>query len=112
MRGSVLRYAQAAPRHDSVLGAVPLVLAVALGALGAINTWDVPVYLGLLGAGLFYAGYRAARARGLLVGGLAFLLVAVLAALLYSPFYARYQAQYVGLAWVPPANVHPWGHFC
>jgi YYY domain-containing protein len=108
-----LSYAALLPRRaslpDRLLSA--LVLALALGALGVINTWDVPVYWGLAGVGLLFAGYRAAKARGLLVGGLSFLLIGLLAVLLYSPFYARYQAQYVGLALVPGGERSPLGAF-
>ncbi|NLG49341.1 MAG: hypothetical protein GX552_04430, partial [Chloroflexi bacterium] len=80
------------------------VLALAVGALGAINTWDLPAYLGMLGVVMVYRGYRREGARGVLGALPSFMLLALAALLLYAPFYAHYQAQQLGLALVSPTE--------
>ncbi|MCG3207914.1 MAG: hypothetical protein FOGNACKC_01515 [Anaerolineae bacterium] len=70
-----------------------------LGAVGVINTWDLPTYLGLILVAFLLAGYRRAAAelnlrRGgliLLEGGLLALATLAVTYLLYLPFFAHYQ---------------------
>jgi len=77
-----------------------LTYAVILGALGFLNTWDFPIYLGLTvlayGAGRFVTATETARGTlqrmialgvGLLVAGI----------LLYLPFYVSFQSQAGGV---------------
>ena len=74
-----------------------LVLAVTLGAVAVINTWDMPAYLILalasllLGLGGFWRWRRALLALAI------FALVACLSLAFYLPFYSHFQALYVGL---------------
>jgi YYY domain-containing protein len=76
-----------------------LLIALALGALGAINTWDLPTYALLVAAAMLLAAWRApARGRavsllGAAITALAALIVSVAA---YLPFYLNYQAQVGG----------------
>ncbi len=78
-------------------------LALTVGALGAINTWDLPTYLGLACLGLCWAGWRSRSSRGILMALLGCATLVAGAFFLYSPFYAHYRPQYVGfkLALVP-----------
>ncbi|HOQ99467.1 MAG TPA: DUF2298 domain-containing protein [Anaerolineae bacterium] len=65
-------------------------LALVLGALGPMNTWDVPTYLGLVMVVLVWLGLE----RGRLWQGVAEALgVAALALALYLPFYRHYAPQ-------------------
>ena len=104
---------------------VCLLLALALGALGAINTWDLPTYFLLAAGALLIAGWRTRRAAQLFGAAAAAIVVAVLAVGAYWPFYAHYQSQ-VGqgegfllgryLGWVRAASPLPawltvWGSF-
>jgi len=78
-----------------------LVLAIALGSLAAINSWDLPTYLGIIFCALLIR-WGTNRAWGLEWGALPGLIVrfgavAALSLLLYAPFFQRYQALYVGL---------------
>ncbi len=70
-----------------------LLLALALGALGVINTWDLPSYAALVVGALLLAAHRhggaAAWGRALFSAGA----VGVLAILCYLPFYRSYQVQ-------------------
>ncbi|TKJ28290.1 MAG: hypothetical protein CEE40_11800 [Chloroflexi bacterium B3_Chlor] len=81
---------------ESVAGI--LALAVTLGAIAVINTWDVPSYfiivLGafLLGCKGFWRWERAVRAVVL------FGIAACLSVAFYLPFFRHYQALHVGLA--------------
>jgi YYY domain-containing protein len=89
---------------ENVAGA--LVLAVTLGAVAVINTWDMPAYMILvLGALLLGLGGFWRWRRGLLTLVL-FALVACLSLALYGPFFTHYQALYVGLGAVrAPTNL-------
>jgi YYY domain-containing protein len=80
------------------------VLAITVGALGVINTWDLPTYLGILGCVLLYWGYQRGKRHGLAEGTIGFLALALASLLLYAPFYAHYRAQDMGIALVPPAE--------
>ncbi len=70
-----------------------------LGAVGVINTWDLPTYLGLILVAFLLAGYRRAAAElnlrqgGLILleGGLLALATLAVTYLLYLPFFAHYQ---------------------
>ncbi|MDH4208026.1 MAG: DUF2298 domain-containing protein, partial [Anaerolineae bacterium] len=83
---------------DSVVGL--LVLALTLGAVAVINTWDMPAYLLvilgalLLGLGGFWLWRRALAALAI------FVVVAAAGLAFYFPFFAHYQALYVGLGLV------------
>jgi len=74
-----------------------LLLAFCLGALGFLNTWDLPIYL-LVAVGAFFIGQRVQRRPDWLVSTLIFAgSVAVLAVLLYLPFYLTFQSQAGGV---------------
>jgi YYY domain-containing protein len=87
-----------------------LALAFCLGALAAINTWDLPTYLGLVTLTFWLGRYRRSAGGGpfttarLALSALAALLFGglTLAAsyLLYLPFFLNYQALDVGLGLV------------
>jgi uncharacterized membrane protein len=73
--------------------------AVALGALAFLNTWDFPIYLGLvmlaLGVGLALADRLSRGVVGrAMAGGI---VLAVLGWLLYLPFYLGFQSQLGGI---------------
>lgn len=74
-------------------------LALALGAIAAINTWDAPTYFGLGAGVLLLAFYRSGAARlSLWVRALVSMAaVAGLSLLLYWPFFNSYKALFVGL---------------
>jgi uncharacterized membrane protein len=112
------------PRHLVTLSQY-LLLALALGALGAINTWDLPTYCLLVAGALLIAGWRTGRAARLFGAAIAAGGVTVAAVGMYWPFYAHYQSQ-VGqgegfvvaryLGWVRAASSLPawltvWGIF-
>jgi YYY domain-containing protein len=80
-------------RH-AVLNLALLVLA--LGALGPLNTWDIPVYAILVSAVLLFSGWNRGRLAGL--GTALMTTVAVLAAAgaAYLPFYLNYKAMVPG----------------
>lgn len=74
--------------------------ALALGALGFLNTWDFPIYVGLaalaLGAGLAWReGFTTWGAIGRALAGAA--VFGVLGWLLYLPFYIGFQSQLGGI---------------
>ena len=77
-----------------------MVLAVTLGAVAVINTWDVPAYF-IIVLGAFMLGckgfWRWERAVGAL---LLFALAASLSLVIYLPFFSHYQALHVGLGLV------------
>jgi len=77
-----------------------MVLAVALGAVAVINTWDTPTYL-IIVLGAFMLGqkgfWRWERAIAALI---LFAIVAFLSLALYLPFFTHYQALHVGLGLV------------
>jgi YYY domain-containing protein len=88
------------PRYslEDVVGM--MALAVTVGAVAVINTWDVPTYLiivlaaFLLGQKGFWRWERAVRALVL------FAMAAFLSLAFYLPFFTHYQALYVGLGLV------------
>ncbi|MBM3190000.1 MAG: hypothetical protein FJZ90_14915, partial [Chloroflexi bacterium] len=87
------------------------VVAVVIGALGAINTWDLPAYWGLLGCVMLYRGLGARRGPGVLPSLAGVLVLVLTSLLLYAPFYMHYRAQHVGLDSVPPGERSPLGPF-
>ena len=70
-----------------------LLIGLALGALGAINTWDLPTYALLVAGACVVAGWRARRWLGAAGGLLLAAVISVLAVAAYWPFYAHYEAQ-------------------
>ena len=62
-------------------------LALTVGALGPMNTWDLPTYLGLVIVALVWTEAERGRAGAGVAQGLG---VAALALALYLPFYAHY----------------------
>lgn len=84
----------------TVLGTPGIFLyALALGALGFLNTWDFPIYVGLaalaLGVGLaLQKGFSWGVAGRALAGAAVF---GVLGWLLYLPFYIGFQSQLGGI---------------
>jgi YYY domain-containing protein len=87
-----------------------LSLSFCLGALAAINTWDLPTYLGLVTLTFWLGRYRRSAGRGpltaarLALGAVAALFFGALTLaasyLLYLPFFLNYQALDVGLGLV------------
>ena len=67
-----------------------LLLALLVGALGPMNTWDLPTYLGLVGVVLIYQA--AAAGRGWWLGVVEAAAVGALAFSLYLPYYQHYAA--------------------
>jgi uncharacterized membrane protein len=101
-----------------------LALPFVLGALGVINTWDLPTYLGLMVVAFMLSRYRRlagpltiSRAGLLLLsGGLFAGILLAVTYLMYAPFFANYQALDVGLGLVhtqTPLDQHLkiWGFF-
>jgi YYY domain-containing protein len=82
-------------------------LTVTVGALGVINTWDLPTALGLLGVAMLYRGFRRGRWRGMLGALVGLPIAALCALLLYAPFYSHYRAQGLGVALVPADTRSP-----
>ena len=68
-------------------------MALALGALGVINTWDLPTYALLVAGACIVAGWRARRWLGAAGGLLLAAVISALAVAAYWPFYANYEAQ-------------------
>jgi len=76
-----------------------VILAITLGGLAFLNTWDLPVYLALAGAALIFwqvreYGWGWARLENLVVTGL---LLAIASLALYFPFYAGFSSQAGGI---------------
>ncbi len=88
-----------------------LLLAVTLGALGPMNTWDVPVYGGLTVLVLAGRGVRDAGRRGLARGALTGAAVVGAALLLYLPFYLHFSGPGVHLGLVRAGGRSPAGAF-
>jgi YYY domain-containing protein len=80
------------PCHPVTLSTY-LLLALSLGALGAINTWDLPAYFLLVAGALLIAAWRCRRIAGLVGAVVAASAVIVAAVAAYWPFYAHYQSQ-------------------
>jgi len=82
----------------------PLMLGVAimlsLGAMAAINTWDLPTYLALLAAALLLRAHVIGGWRRVPAGLAVAAVLGCGGLLLYWPFFANYQAMDVGLGWV------------
>ena len=77
-------------------------LPLGLGALAVINTWDLPTYLGVLAVALFLRQWRAHKGVNGALWVLQTLLVAVLAYLLFRPFFAHYSPTAAsGVGWAP-----------
>lgn len=78
-----------------------LVLAIALGSLAVINSWDLPTYLGIIFCALlirWWTNRAWGLAWGTLIGFiLRFVAILALSLLLYAPFFQRYQALYIGI---------------
>ena len=70
-----------------------LLIALALGALGVINTWDLPTYALLVAGACVVAGWRARRWLGAAGGLLLAAVISALAVAAYWPFYAHYETQ-------------------
>jgi uncharacterized membrane protein len=73
-----------------------LLLALALGALGPTNTWDLPVYAVLMGGTFWLAAWRRRSVFALLKGLLLAGGVIALAVLAYWPFYMHYHVEIGG----------------
>jgi len=78
-------------------------LAIALGSLVAINSWDLPTYLGVVFCALLiqqWVGERRLSLVGLVMLLMRFGIIVALSLLLYLPFFQSYQALFVGLGLV------------
>ena len=95
LAGLLLAPRRSAPRWQG--GALAL-LGLTVGALGPLNTWDLPTYLGL--AVLVVVWLAMERGSGWWGLGQA-LVVATLAYVLYLPFYAHYLALPATLRFLP-----------
>jgi len=79
-----------------------LLIALVLGALGFLNTWDYPIALGMVIVACALGLYRTGRPTGdwlqksLLLG----LVLGILGVLLYAPFYVSFRSQAGGIGWV------------
>ncbi len=85
-------------RPDDILGT--LVLGLAVGSLGAINTWDLPTYLGVVFCVILLRGWVEIRRIDVLETVVRFGAIAVLSLALYLPFYEKYAALASGLGLV------------
>ena len=96
--------------REQAVGSVArwVALALALGALGAINTWDLPTYLGLAAFTFWLSRYRQAmagqslrrRLGEVVLAGVFGAVTLGLAYLFYLPFFLNYQPLDVGLGLV------------
>ena len=98
-RTAVARFWSCLGEATGLGGAGVVLYALALGALGFLNTWDFPIYVGLatlaLGAAhVWREGWSGAAVGRALLGGVAF---AVLGWLFYLPFYIGFQSQLGGV---------------
>ncbi|MGB9578269.1 MAG: DUF2298 domain-containing protein, partial [Halothiobacillaceae bacterium] len=91
-----------------------LLIALCLGALGFLNTWDFPIYWAVVGlcyaAGRYVAGRRLDRAYWLdvaLWAGRALILGVVL----FLPFYVGFGSQASGIDHVLFNKTRPWHYF-
>ncbi len=73
-----------------------LLMVLALGALGAINTWDLPTYFLLVAGAMTAVGWRRGRVAGLLGAGTVAAGIGVASVAAYWPFYAHYESQVGG----------------
>ncbi len=74
-------------------------IAVAVGGLSFLNTWDFPIYLGVIGLALVvrYARSRPTWSDALLPALLGAAAIGLAGVLLYLPFYATFQSQARGI---------------
>ncbi|MGC8782709.1 MAG: DUF2298 domain-containing protein, partial [Anaerolineae bacterium] len=70
-----------------------VVLVLALGSLGAINTWDLPTYSVLVVGALLIHGRRKGRLAGMAAAAAAAVATIVAAVAAYWPFYIHYRSQ-------------------
>ncbi len=91
--GLAANWVLAAGSHVPGTLATILLLILSLGALGAINTWDLPTYSLLVAAALFIVAWRAQRIVGLFAAAMTAAGVMAAAVAAYWPFYAHYQSQ-------------------
>jgi YYY domain-containing protein len=73
------------------------VFSVSLGALAAINSWDVPTYLGILVCALVIREWSVDRRVRPIATLARFVAIAGLGLLLYAPFFQSYRALNVGI---------------
>ena len=93
-------------------------LILALGAMGAINTWDLPTYFLLVAGALLIAAWRSRRVGIMLVSLALIAGIGAAAFVAYAPFYTHYQSQFGDqtgplldryLGWVRAASpLMPW----
>ncbi len=98
-------------RH-AVGGRLALLLyAIAIGSLGFLNTWDLPIYLGIISLSFmvwlthYYDTWEEAIWRGFI----GTLMLTVISIALYLPFYATFQSQAGGILpnlWNPTRLPH------
>ena len=74
-----------------------LVVAVCLGALGFLNTWDFPIYLGVLTAALALARAQCGSSAWLVEAAVMGAGLGLLGGVLYAPFYVGFQSQAGGV---------------
>jgi len=70
-----------------------LLIVLALGALGAINTWDLPTYALLVTGAFILAGWQMRRWPGAACGLVLAGVILALSVAAYLPFYTHYKAQ-------------------
>jgi len=92
-------------------------LPVVLGALGAINTWDLPTYLGVTALAFALQSYLRNGRIHIISAAVRAIAVGLLSLLLYWPFHSHYQAIAVGVGLVKERSGLPqilaiWGFFC
>ncbi|PKO21669.1 MAG: hypothetical protein CVU38_13365 [Chloroflexi bacterium HGW-Chloroflexi-1] len=95
-----------------------LLISLSLGALGAINTWDLPTYFLLVAGAFTIVAWRRRSFRSLVGSTLLTGLIGAAAVAAYWPFYAHYQARVGGdsgpligryLGWVHESSpLGPW----
>ncbi|MFQ5856588.1 MAG: DUF2298 domain-containing protein [Anaerolineae bacterium] len=77
-----------------------LVIALTLGAVAVINTWDLPAYLGVVLLAVVLQQSLVNRHLQIVPALIAYLPIPILSLLLYRPFFRHYKALHVGIGLV------------
>jgi len=85
-------------------------LALALGSLGAINTWDLPIYFVLVAGTCLLTAWRIGGIVRLAGASVVAAAIGVLALAAYAPFLLNYQAQVGGRTGPLLSRFFGWGH--